>query len=78
MRQREGKGTPRRIKPEGCCGGVVRVWLQGGTYEGNGKAGEAVGPVPEGLEAKLRGVGFILEVQGAMEGFRPVLPFRKN
>lgn len=35
-------------------------------------------PVPEGLEAKLRGVGFILEVQGAMEGFRPVLPFRKN
>lgn len=37
-----------------------------------------MGPVPEGLEAKLRGVGFILEVQGAMEGFRPVLPFRKN
>ena len=37
-----------------------------------------MGPVPEGLEAKLRGVGVIPQVQGAVEGFRPVLPFRKN
>ena len=58
----EGREGRCRITPEGELWWGKAVWLQGGAYEGGEKGDEANRPVMEGLEAKVRGVDFILEV----------------